>query len=324
MLNRFKIKNDYKNAVIDIVDFLSPYCSEENIKNTGDNKDLTAREIFSKMLWAISPFINCENSNRDIEDLYRMGIINGTNPNGKGYWGISSDFNNEFDVMAPVVCGLLMNSDIILYLFTKNERQDIVNWLYNINFYKGNVDEKQFLVILVNSALKLFGRNYDKIMLNRAFDTIENMYIGGGWYGIKGKADYMATLSIQFYSLIYAKTMADYDEKRCIVYTKRAEELIRELYDKKLLLKNKKNIAILGFCSACFYRGINTNDINIINIMKNAMEYYSNLIIKTFAKISKSSVDSIINAKNGDFITWYMKTFLVLTLPQEHKFWTAC
>lgn len=329
MISDNSSKNDYRNAVIDIIDFLKPYCSKGstrilvNVKNS-QYDDAAAREGFSKILWAVIPFIKGGGKDVNIEELYRMGTVNGTNPSSNEYWGKCRDFDRRFQEMAPIACGLLMNPDIIFYLFSKKERQDIVDWLYNINLYKCGEGADQFLVILVNSALRLLGRPYDKNKLGAAFDYIEKMYIGDGWYGFNGIRNFNVTLTIQYYSLIYAKTMMDYDGIKCNEYINRAELFLKDLYKNKLFIKNSENIGIFGFCAACFYAEIEIKSMDILRIMKESITFYSSKInnwcYKYINAISCNS-NSVINNYYSNYITWYMKIFMVLTLPNDHSFW---
>ncbi len=331
MVNSLNSKNDYRNVVINIMDFLKPYCSNGNTrifmdKTNSKYNDAAAREGFSKMLWAAVPFINGGGHNINIEDLYRIGTINGTDPASKEYWGIDDDSSGQLSVMAPVACGLLMNAGNILYIFNQNERQNIVKWLYNINGCRCCRNEEQPLVILVNSALKLLGRQYDRERLQTAFDIVEKMYIGNGWYGVNGTKKYNTTLNIQFHSLIYAKTMMGYDEKRCSVYIDRAGRLLSELCKNRYIAQNGGSIALLSFFSACIYADVDIGSLNYTGVMtgmKKAMADYSSKAEKIFSNYFDEKRDVTYHTNADDFITWYMKAFLVLALPQEHRFWRA-
>lgn len=328
MANALNSKDDYRNMVIDIMDFVKPYCSEGHsriIINNGNSNydDIAAIEIFSKLLWAATPFIKGGGHNSNVEDLYRLGIINGTNPNSAEYWSKSNDIKHIHNNMATVAYSLLMNYDIIMDLFTKNERQDIVNWIFNINGYNCGMNEEQFFIIFVNSALRLLGRRYDVDKLNSAFDAVEKMYIGNGWYGLKGVKNYRTTLSIQFYSLIYAKTMENYDEFRCKMYIKRAKELLVELYNNKILFHIERDIALTSFCSACIYADINATDMNIMNIIKKSMIEHNEQVMNLFFKYQYGNDNTSYDININDFMAWHMKAFLILTLSEEHKFWRA-
>lgn len=331
MVNEFNSQNDYRDKVVRIVDFLKKYSSKNSasmLLNFGDSNynAIFARENFSKMLWAAIPFINGGGYNIDVEDIYRFGTINGTNPLSSEYWGDYNGLDRKFNVMVPVACGLLMNSDIIFNFFTQSERQNISNWLYNINCCKCNVNDEQFFVIIVNSALRFLGRTYDKNKLEKAFEAVEKMYINNGWYGTKGNKNYNITLTLQFYSLIYAKTMMDYDENRCKTYLKRAEQLLVELYKSGALLRCKWDVILLSFCSACLYAGVmvdNLNIVNIINKIKTSMAEYTKTVVEIFKNYINNSKDIEYYYNTNNFLTWYMKAFLVLALPNDHKFWKA-
>lgn len=323
MTNDFISKNDYRNIVENIMDFIKPYCSEGHSriflnKEKLPCNDIAAREDFSNVLWAFVPFIKGGGNNVNIEELYRLGTINGTNPNSSEYWGICGNCDNISDVMASVACGILMTSDIIMDLFTKNERQDIVNWLFSVNYYSFGMDDRQFLTIIANSALKFLGRPYDSEKLKNAFNAVEALYIGNGWYGVKGKKDYNITMSMQFYSLIYAKIMAGYEAIRCEIYKKRAKKLISDLNNSSLLHNGTNDIALIGFCSACIFADVDIADTDVMNMIKKAMPVYTEYLIDSYLNGNKGHNDKV-----NRCLTWYMKAFLVLTLPEEHKFWNA-
>lgn len=311
-------KNDYRNVVVDIMKTVKPFCSNGNTRIfIGKADDKTARNGFSSMLWAAAPFIKGGGRNLNVEELYRRGTVNGTNPNSGEYWGSCGDFDHRFKEMAPIACGLLMNSNIISDMFSKEERQNIVNWLYNINLYKCGENAEQFFVILVNSALRLLGRPYDHNRLEAAFSHIERMYLGSGWYGfgVLGNIDYNLTMTIQFYSLIYAGTMFAYDEKRCAEYIKRANLLVRELRNCPV---DENDMSLLSFYSACLYAEVNIYDVGIV---KKVLNHCAEMVFEKIDQYVKyGKVDSY-DIDAGELLALYMKTFLVLTLPDNHSFW---
>lgn len=315
-------KNDYRKIVVDIMGIVKPYCSDGSTRiiiNKSDDgyDDVYAREGFSNMLWAAAPFIKGGGRDMNVEELYRRGTVNGTNPRSGEYWGRCGDFDHRFKEMAPIACGLLMNSEIISYMFSKEERQNIVNWLYNINLYKCGKNAEQFFVILVNSALRLLGRPYDHNRLEAAFNAIEKMYLGSGWYGIEGHTDYNLTMTIQFYSLIYAGTMSAYDERRCTEYIERANLLVRGLRNNRV---DKNDMPLLSFYAACLYAGVNIYDVGIV---KKALNHCAEMVLDKIDRYFKNDNEVDYSIDAGELLALYMKTFLVLTLPDNHDFWSV-
>lgn len=304
MTKKFVTKEDCRDFFVSLVDNVKPHMDKG----------------FSKILWGTIPYISGGGRNSDVLDLYIHSVIDGTNPYSDKYWSKKDNSVYVLTDMATIACGLLINSDIITDMFTKNERKNITDWIYNINNYKWEFDNMPCYVILVNSSLRRLGRPYDSTKLDNGLKAVENMYIGKGFYGMYGVKDLNMTLMLQFYSLIYAKTMTEYDAARCRIYIKRATELLSELEGGIYSGYDKNYIMLMAFYSACLYAGI---DIKNINILKSVMQHYNDMISRNIVCRKDNNGDIIYNNNEYNFFMWYMKTFFVLSLPDKHNFWAA-
>jgi len=182
-------------------------------------------EGFSRPLWALAPYFAGGGSDKEFEEIYRKGLISGTNPKAKEYWGTCNDYDQRLVEMAAIAYTLLLAKDKMWNPLTKEEKENISNWLNEINQNKCCDCNWRFFQILVNIALKKCDMPYSSEVLEDSLNFIESCYVGDGWYvdGENGQADYYIPFAMEFYGLVYAVFMEDEDKKRAEVLKERAE-----------------------------------------------------------------------------------------------------
>ena len=64
------------------------------------NRGTIRMEGFSRPLWALAPFWMGGGEAREFEEIYRKGLVSGTDPEDPEYWGDPSDCDQRFVEMA--------------------------------------------------------------------------------------------------------------------------------------------------------------------------------------------------------------------------------
>src|SRR5690606_38065427 len=63
-----------------------------------------------------------------LSDIFKKAIVNGTDPNGKEYWGDIDNRDQRLVEAADIALGLWLSRDYIWSEFTAEEQQQVFNW----------------------------------------------------------------------------------------------------------------------------------------------------------------------------------------------------
>lgn len=338
-------KEDFQKLLMEIIRPVIPYYTEEKAGidlgvTATTYEQITIRlEAFSRILWGLVPFWAGGGKDAVFEEIYRKGLTAGTNPESKEYWGGFHAFDQRFVEMAAMAYGLILSPDILWEPLSEKEKDNLANWLYGINEYELPICNWVLFAVLVNIALKKFGRKYDAKKLEKYLAGADSFYLGDGWYqdGDSGQKDYYISFAIHFYSLFYARVMEEDDPERCALYKERAKIFAKQFiywfdengaslpYGRSLTYRFSQ----VSFFCACLIAGVEPFDIGVMK----------GLIVRHFCDWMKKPVfdrDGILtigygypNLVMGERYNgpgspyWALKTFAILMLPDEHPFWKA-
>ena len=71
------------------------------------NRRTIQMEGFSRPLWALAPYWMGGGKNSAFAEIYRKGLIAGTDPDNSEYWGNPGDYDQRFVEMAAIACAIL-------------------------------------------------------------------------------------------------------------------------------------------------------------------------------------------------------------------------
>ncbi|SDZ56002.1 hypothetical protein SAMN05421736_11740 [Evansella caseinilytica] len=185
--------------------------------------NIAGMEAFSRVLWGLIP-LTAGGQDSELWIDYLEGIRSGTDPSHEAYWGKISGTDQRMVEMAAFGYGLALVPEKIWEPLRPQERQNLYNWLNQINSFQLVNNNWQFFRILVNIGLAAVGMPYDQEKQQEAFDRIESYYLGDGWYsdGNNPQLDYYIPFAFHFYGLLYANIMREKDPERSQVYMDRA------------------------------------------------------------------------------------------------------
>lgn len=344
-IKKLDSKDDFRELLLEMLTPLIPYYSQEkselHIGYTAASygKKAVGMEGFSRPLWGLVPFWAGGGRHKELEEIYRLGLAAGTNPNSPGYWGSFRDYDQKFVEMAAIAYGILMSPRQVLNPLTEEEQQRLAVYLNGINEFEIPLCNWQFFRILVNIALKQAGKPYDPEKLSEALETIESFYLDEGWYqdGDSGQKDYYVSFAIHFYSLVYVRYMNQEDPIRCERYKLRActfaKQFIHWFDEDGAALPFGRSLTYrfsqAGFFSACLLAGIEPFP---LEVMKGLLVRHLSWWLKQemfdgqgMLTIGYSYPNLIMaeryNSPGSPY--WAMKTFAFLMLPDDHPFWTV-
>ena len=338
-------KKDFQELLLSIVEPLKPYYSEEKARLllgvTATNYDRKAEtmEAFSRPLWGLVPFWAGGGTEAGFEEIYRLGLVAGTDPTGDEFWGGFHAFDQKFVEMAAISYGLILTPGKLWDPLSDREKERLADWLYGINQYELPVCNWILFAVLVNVALMKLGRKYDAGKLEKYLQGVEEFYLGDGWYqdGDSGQKDYYVSFAIHFYCLFYARVMGEEDPERCRIYKERAmlfgKTFIYWFDEDGAALPFGRSLtyrfAQVSFWSACLMVGVYPYPVEVIKglIVRHMQDWLKKPVFDRnhILTIGYAYPDLVMGERyNGPGSPyWSLKTFAFLMLPDDHIFWSA-
>lgn len=221
---QYEVKSDYEGFLDELMHPLSKYYlgndpnfNSPNYYATSYSDDILCLESFSRPLWG---YIYGSFDEKIILNIFSL-IIKGTDSNSTSYWGKLEDYSQMIVEMVPIALFCLRYKRIF-FNFAKDIREQIGNWLYQINNVKISMNNWQCFLLLVNTVLKQVNLAYSQDRIETAKKNIEMLYVGDGWYcdGNNSQADYYIAFGFHYYLLLY--TLISDNDKTVSIYKNRA------------------------------------------------------------------------------------------------------
>ncbi len=345
MENKFFSKHDFIKCIKTILEPLKPYYSEGMAElkygehSSGQSEKTQRMEAFMRPLWALAPLWGGGGDCEGFSEIYLKGIVNGTDPEHAEYWGELKSYTQEVCEAPALALALLFAKEKLWTPLSKNEKENVVNWLLKINEVEHVDNNWNFFPLLVNMCLKKLGEPFSQDVIDIKLEKIESFYRGEGWYsdGKRQRFEYYVAFALHFYSLIYAKVMENDDPERSKLFKERAmlfakdyiywfDEEGREVpFGRSLLYR----FAHLSFWSACLFAGIEPFSVEVIKgIISRNLRWWMQMPI-----FDNAGILTVGYGYNQPHMAeeyscfgsphWCFKSFLLLMLPDNHPFWNA-
>ncbi|MDR0885731.1 MAG: DUF2264 domain-containing protein [Clostridiales Family XIII bacterium] len=180
-------------------------------------------EGFLRLFWGYAGYYVHHEADATFAKLLK-GVADGVNPESENYWGDITDYDQLMVEMAPLAVFLVLNKDKAWSVLTDTEKQNIFNWLDQINVHEPVKNNWLFFRVLVNVFLNLNYGHDSRAKIEEDLETIEGFYIGNGWYndGRDHQFEYYIPFAMHYYSLIYSKIYGAQDPERSKLFKARA------------------------------------------------------------------------------------------------------
>ena len=339
-------KEDYQRLLLRLLEPLKGRFSENGAKvylngaGASYSEEIIEMEAFARPLWGLVPFWAGGGRDEFWEQQYQKGLLAGTDPKNKEYWGECEDCDQRFVEMAPIACGLLMAPHILWDPFNQRQKENIAAWLYQINYHEIPKCNWYYFRILINLALKNKNCPYSKEKLKSDLEYMEECYLGDGWYvdGVSRQKDYYSAFAMEFYSQIYA-AFAETDENReqCARLKDRSRKFQREFiywFDETGAALPYGRSLTYRFAQAASWSAALFSDTaelelgEIKGVINRNIRYWMKKDIFQGDKVlsvgygyANLSMAEKYNAPGSPY--WCLKTFLILALEDTHPYWQA-
>lgn len=341
----FATKAAARASLLRLLEPLKPFYSaggarvELGVTSAHYENDSIPMEAFARPLWGLVPFWAGGGSEPDFEDLYRRGFAHGPDPEHPEYWHTCRDYDQKFCEMAAVSYGILFTPEKIWQPLSERARDNLVEWLWEINRHECCACNWQWFCVLTNLALKSVGRPYSPERMAAGLQMMEDYYDGGGWYGdgAGGEKDYYNPFVMVSYGLLYAKFMDREEPERCARFRARAREFVRDyLY---WFAGDGASIAYGRSMTYRFAQGaffaialLTGEEVLPLPVLKGVLvrhlvwwlnqPIYDNAGVLTIGYAYPNlQMSESYNAPGSPY--WALKSFAFLALPDGHPFWAA-
>lgn len=345
--NRLQSRDDVQNLLLDLftplIDAFSPGCARVRLEETAacfvrESADL---EGFARPLWGIVPFAY-GGGEFPYWDIYRKGLANGTDPDGKEYWGSPVNKEQRMVEMAAIGYALALVPEHIWEPLDDTAKKNVLNYLLTMRQLEFNSNNWMFFRVLIDLGLKGICYTVEDDLSERYLEKIDAMYLQDGWYddGERLAIDHYNGFAIHFYSLIYAKVCKKTDPARSARFVERshqfAKEYIRWSDDQGACLPIGRSLTY-RFATSCFWGALAMEGSDVPGLdwgvikgvyMRNLRwwaqrpisRFKTNLLTVGYGYVQPYMYETYNSAQSP---YWAMKVFSALAVDASHPFWTV-
>ena len=355
--NPLLTREDVVRALLDLCRPLRQYYSvDQSTLHVGSTAahygEKSARmEGWARVLWGLGPLFAGDNSTlpakmqseiEEWQELYRTGLVNGTDPQHPGYWGDIYDYDQKMVETAAIAVALALAPKVLWDPLEDTQKEKTAAWLGQINDHKIHPNNWRFFRILVNMTLKRLGYEANEECLKDDFGIVEHCYKGDGWYfdGNDGQLDYYIPFAMHFYSLIWSELIVK-DCPGIASYCKTLQERSMQFSrDFVQWFSNDGTEVPFGrsltyrFAHSAFFSALALADVEALPwgavrhmVLQNLRHWFqlpifdNSGILTIGYEYPNLIMSEKYNAPGSPY--WSFKTFLILALPLEHPFWKA-
>lgn len=145
----------------------------------------------------------------DLHALLREGVLAGTNPRSRGYWGTIADYNQRIVEASDIALLLWLNRHTLWHGLTAAERSQVGRWLSQVNGKRVRDNNWHLFITFTNVVLGALGQPADLDGARQHYVRLKGFYRGDGWFsdGPSPAFDYYNAWSIHY--LLYWLTQVD-------------------------------------------------------------------------------------------------------------------
>lgn len=241
--------------------------------------------------------------------------------------------------MAALSLGLMFVPSKLWDPLTEQEKQNLHQWLNQINVKQPVDNNWLFFRVLVNTAFEQLGLEYDKELQEKTLKRLEEFYIGDGWYsdGHTPQVDYYIPFAFHFYGLIYAEIMKERDPERARRFKERAKIFAKDYIN--WFSEDGSSIPFgrsqtYRFAQGSFWSALAFANVEVYSwgVMKGIILrhlrwwlrqpiYHADGVLSIGYAYPNLIMSEKYNAPGSPY--WAMKIFLLLALDENHPLWTA-
>ena len=118
----------------------------------------------------------------DLVALLRDGILAGTDPDSREYWGRIGHWSQAVVEAADIALALWLTRPLLWDGLDDAQRRRIADWLIQVNGKRIPDNNWHLFVVQVNAALAALGERHDDASMREHYQRARTFHRGGGWF----------------------------------------------------------------------------------------------------------------------------------------------
>ena len=149
-------------------------------------------EGVTRMFWALggwlsqpdrSSTIAWRGKDYDLVDIMRRAVLEGTNPESRGYWGIPREDRLALVESGHVAYSLWQTKDRLWNHLDRKDQEQIVTWLSAVSPAPESFTSNFAMFWLLNhGSRQALGETFDDALITSILEYFDDVYCGNGWY----------------------------------------------------------------------------------------------------------------------------------------------
>jgi hypothetical protein len=148
-------------------------------------------EGFSRMapMWGVwvssgrSPILKLRSQKTvDLNDIFKRGLLSGTDSSSQGYWGTISDFDQRIVEASDVALSLWLFRSTVWNQMSPMEKKQVSLWLLGVNGKRLPDNNWHLFVTFINAVLEKLGVSADSASALAHYERFKQFYRGDGWF----------------------------------------------------------------------------------------------------------------------------------------------
>ncbi|KAJ7035523.1 hypothetical protein C8F04DRAFT_510428 [Mycena alexandri] len=350
--NALETKADLAQFLLDLLDPLaahtSPGGARIHLGHTATHYDEAAAQLegFSRPIWGLASFLA---GGGDYPGTKRWvdGFQNGCDPSHEEFWGNMRDKDQRMVECSAIGFSIAVARNKLWDPLTPEAKANVENWLGGMNDKEMPNTNWLWFRVFANLGLSKAGSaRFDAKRMKADLDHLDTFYIGDGWSrdgpeGVVQLDYYSSSFAIQFAQLAYSKIAAEDDPVRCEEYRSRARQFALDFvhyFDAEGRAIPFGRSLTYRFAMSSFWGALAFADVelpvpltwgvvkglqlrNIRYWAKQAGAYNPDGTLTIGYCYPNHNMTENYNSPGSPY--WCCKSFVTLSLPETHPFWTA-
>lgn len=356
--NAFRTHADFVRAALSLITPLEAYKSPHSARikiatSTGAGFSETAAQLegFARPLWAVAHLVSSDVAPAQLES-WIVGFRAGTDPQSPEYWGDLRGFDQRMVEMESIAYALLSHPTVFNFRDDEQTRENLVNWLKQINQYDMPKSNWLWFRVLVNFALvNVLGVPLEEVKrhIDESLGMLDTFYLGDGWSSdglwceARKQADYYSgSFAIQFAQLLYIKYAPDYDIRRTEKYKAQAREFAKTYWryfgPSGAAIPFGRSLTY-RFAFAAFWAAASVADVELPapldqpGVVKGLLARHLRWWAQQPNIFNTDGTPNIgytypnmylaEDYNSPQSVYWCLKSLIVISIPEDHTFWSC-
>ncbi|EJD05590.1 uncharacterized protein FOMMEDRAFT_103711 [Fomitiporia mediterranea MF3/22] len=350
--NPVKSRDDLQALLVGLLDALAPHTSAGGalicLGHTATHYDETAAQLegFSRPIWGLASQL--AGGGRYVgAKRWVNGFSSGSDPNHGEFWGDMRDKDQRMVECSAIGFSLAVAKETLWDPLSQEAKTNLENWLGGMNNKRMPDTNWLWFRVFANLGLSKVGsRRFDAERMKADLDHLDTFYVGDGWSrdGPETVCQfdyYSSSFAIQYAQLVYSKLMQEEDPKRCKEYKRRAKEFAIDFiryfdYEGRAIPFGRSmtyRFAQSSFWGALAFAGVElpspltwgvVKGLQLRNIRywaKQPGAFNPDGTLTIGFNYPNHNITENYNSPGSPY--WCCKSFITLSLPPSHPFWTA-